>query len=157
MDTLAHFLWTFAIYFRTSYRWLAGLFAILPDFLSFGVFIIYSLIFGTFHPGKPPLETLPEYVFIAYNITHSLVIFLIVFGLIYIISKKIPWVLGGWLLHIFIDIPTHTRDYFPTPFLWPISSFTLNGISWANPWFIIINYGLLIIIFAYLFIKYRKR
>jgi len=37
MDVLAHFFWAFAIFFRRKKeRWLAGLFGVMPDLLSFG-------------------------------------------------------------------------------------------------------------------------
>jgi hypothetical protein len=52
----------------------------------------------------------------------------------------------GWVFHILIDIPTHTLRFFPTPFLWPISSYCASGISWANRWFLLANYSALAIV-----------
>jgi hypothetical protein len=43
------------------------------------------------------------------------------------------WILAAWGLHILIDIPTHSLALFPTPFLWPVSDFKVNGIGWDNP------------------------
>ncbi len=38
----------------------------------------------------------------------------------------------AWGLHILIDIPTHSRKLWGPRFLWPISNFAVNGISWAE-------------------------
>jgi len=155
MDVVAHWLWTYAIYFKTKYRLLAALFGVLPDIIAFGPFFLYKLLFGSL--GKPALGSIPEYVFIGYNFTHSLVVFLIVFAVIYFITREIPWVIGGWLLHILIDIPTHTSAFFPTPFLWPISNFTVSVVSWSNLIFMIVNYSLLVIVYTYLFLFLKKK
>jgi len=41
-------------------------------------------------------------------------------------------VLGAYLLHLLVDIPTHTRDpWAPRP-LWPFSDMAYNGVSWAE-------------------------
>jgi hypothetical protein len=39
----------------------------------------------------------------------------------------------GWLLHIAIDIPTHSFRYYATRFLWPVSDFRIDGIAWRTP------------------------
>lgn len=43
----------------------------------------------------------------------------------------------AWLAHILLDIPFHTKAYFPTKLLWPLSDFSFDGISWgdARVWF----------------------
>src|SRR3989344_6280017 len=151
MDIFSHFLWTYAVFFKfKKYRLLTAIFGILPDILSFGPFFIYGLITRNFTSGKPELSSIPDYVFTAYNFTHSLVIFLIIVGILYYITRQIPIYTGGWLLHILIDIPSHSREFFPSPFLYPISSFNVNGISWGNPKFLIVNYSLLLIVYLYL-------
>ena len=157
MDIFAHFLWTYAVYFRNKrYRLLAAFFGVFPDLLAFGPHFILSLIGLGNHFSKQSLSSIPEYVFIGYNISHSLIIFLIVIGIIYFITRKVPIYLGGWLLHILIDIPSHSELFFPTPFLWPISNFHFNGVSWANEKFMIINYTTLAIVYIFLFIHNKK-
>lgn len=123
------------------------MFGILPDILSFGIIFIINLINGNFHRGPPPINTLPKWLFGAYNMTHSFVVFIVVFLVIYLITKKWFWPLTAWGIHILIDIPTHSFRYFPTPFLWPLSSYKFGGISWATPWFLILNYSALMIVF----------
>lgn len=147
MDTFAHGLWSFAIFHKKRYVWLAVLFGLLPDLLSFGILFLMNLVNGSFNRGRPSIESLPKWLFAAYNLTHSLVMFLAVFLLIYVITKKWFWPLTAWAIHIIIDIPTHSFRYFPTPFLWPLSDYKFNGISWATPWFMVLNYSALVIVF----------
>ena len=147
MDIFAHGLWTYAIFHKKKYVWLATLFGLLPDFLSFGIVFVINLINGNFHRGPPPLNAIPEWLFAAYNLTHSLVMFGVVFALIHLFTKRWFWPLLAWGIHILIDIPTHSFRYFPTPFLWPLSDYTFNGISWATPWFMAVNYSALMAVF----------
>ena len=74
-------------------------------------------------------------------------------NIIYLIKKKFHVFLLGWPLHILIDVPTHSSKIFPTPFLFPISNYTFNGISWGNPIFMLINYSALFIVYLFLFRK----
>ncbi len=60
------------------------------------------------------------------------------------------WELGGWLLHILIDIPTHSYKFYPTPFLWPIAGTKFDGLPWDTIWFQLINYSTLLIVFILL-------
>lgn len=150
MDIFAHFLWAFALFFKRKDRWLAGLFGVLPDLVSFGPHFILSFITGTIMFGRPELSNIPGSVFILYNLTHSLVIFTLAVLIIYFITKKIHWFMAGWGLHILIDIPTHTKDFFPTPFLYPLFQPLINGIRWSDPTFMQINYGLLVIVYGFL-------
>ena len=89
-----------------------------------------------------------------YQFSHSIVIFAAVFALVWIIRRRPSWLLLFWLLHILIDIPTHSMRFYPTPFLWPLSSYQFNGISWGQPWFMILNYSALAA--AYLFLLVRR-
>jgi hypothetical protein len=46
------------------------------------------------------------------------------------ISRRWPYTeLTAWGLHILIDIPTHSRRRWGPQFLWPLSDFTVDGIS----------------------------
>lgn len=65
--------------------------------------------------------------------------------------------MGAWFLHILMDIPTHTYRFYPTPFLWPVSDVKLNGFSWATPWFMIVNYSIIILIYLYFYLKKQKK
>ena len=123
------------------------MFGLLPDFLSFGIIFVINLVNGNFHRGPPAISSLPEWLFAAYNMTHSFVLFIAVFFLIYLITKHWFWPLTAWAAHIITDIPTHSTRFFPTPFLWPLSDYVFNGISWATPWFMVVNYSAILIVF----------
>ncbi len=146
MDTFAHGLWTYAIFHRKKYVWLATLFGILPDLLSFGPFFMINLFNGALQKAMP-ISSIPQWIFASYNLSHSLVVFLLVFIIAYLITKKWFWPLTAWAIHILVDVPTHSTRFFATPFLWPVSDYRFNGISWATPWFMLLNYGTLLTVF----------
>jgi hypothetical protein len=58
-----------------------------------------------------------------YPAGHSLIVFLVVFGIATILARRIVFELLGWLLHILIDIPTHSFSYYATPI--PVAGFGL--------------------------------
>ena len=153
MDIFAHVLWSFAIFSKRSDVWWAVLFGVLPDLLSFGILFFMNLFTGNLQRGPPALSTLPKWLFTAYTLTHSLVLFAAVFLLVFLITKSWYWPLAAWAIHILIDIPTHSAKFFPTPFLWPISNYNFNGISWGTPWFMVINYVSLAIVFVLMYFK----
>ncbi len=157
MDIFAHGFWSFAIFHRFKHKWLAAFLGVAPDIFSFGLLFFANIMGGVFHVGKPELESIPPYVFMLYNMTHSLVVFGMVFVLVYVLTKKWFVPLLAWALHILIDIPTHTHAFFPTPFLWPLSDVKISGISWSDPAFMVLNYGALISVYFFLFVKKRKK
>ncbi len=157
MDTISHGLWAILLVkgiFNKSKLWLAFLFGILPDVFSFGLFFLENIIFGARQFGTPVPSSIPSYISFLYNITHSLVLAFIVFLLIYIFKRKIyVWMLG-WPLHILVDIPTHAKEFFPTPFLYPISNFVIGGVNWINPYVFFTNWFLIALFFILI---YRKQ
>lgn len=164
MDTLSHGLWG-GVFFGRKKRldfWMAMLFGMLPDLLSFGIYFALA-IFGFFnHPSfasgqHPDSSAIPAFVHVAYNLTHSLVVFALVFGVVYLVRKNIYWPLLAWPLHVLYDIPTHSADFFPTPFLWPLSDFHIHGVSWGQPFIFFPNWiALLLCLFWFFFRPYRK-
>ena len=83
MDTLAHGLWGGMIGGWKKRFGLAFMFGVAPDILSFGALILLRVIQGRFQPGKPELSTIPEWVHISYNFTHSLIIIGGVWGILW--------------------------------------------------------------------------
>ena len=100
---------------------------------------------------------LPEFVFHAYNLTHSLIVWMVLFALVWMIRKHPPWVFLAWGLHILCDIPTHSSSYFPTPYLWPLSTPFVEGILWTAPWFMMANYTALLVAYVGMFLYVRKK
>lgn len=162
MDTLSHGLWG-GLSFGHGRRqfWWALLLGMGPDLVSFGPYFLSWLVSGmppyATQPGlgsAPSLSTLPDSVFVYYNVSHSLIVWALAFLLLAVLLQKFFWPLAAWGLHILCDIPTHTTAYFPTPFLWPFSTPYVNGFAWSLPWFICLNY--LLLIGLGLFLAYKK-
>lgn len=149
MDILAHYLWTVAMYWQYPKRWLVGLFGVMPDILSFGFFFVGEIGHLT-SAGPPPIESLPSWIFSLYALTHSFIPFLIVFAILFFWKREWSFLILGWPLHILIDIPTHSTEYFPTPFLWPIADVQYNGLPWVTGWFLLLTYIALIGVYAWL-------
>ncbi len=166
MDILSHGLWGAMPFYKKNrrYYWLAFLFGILPDLIVFGPHFFLS-IYGrlwnssqwyTSTPGNlPPLSSFNPIVFTLYNFTHNLVVFAAVVVIVCGFRKKWFPPFFAWGLHILMDIPTHSTQFFATPFLWPLSSFKVNGYSWGHAWFLLANYALLLGI--YIFLHFRRK
>ena len=171
MDIFSHGLWSAAVYkgaslpprHKKKIGW-AVFFGVAPDLFSFGLIFI-STLFATGHifpqfigeDGVPHPDLVPSLVHIMYNLTHSLVVFALVCALVWFLRKKPFWEMGAWGLHILSDIPTHTSAFFPTPFLWPFSSFHVSGIQWSSPTFLVWNFTIMALVYIALFIYERKR
>jgi hypothetical protein len=87
-----------------------------------------------------------------YLISHSLVIFAVLFLFVGLVRKRPALVLLTWPLHILMDIPTHRAGRFGTPFLWPISDYRFDGISWGQRWFMILNYSAICTVYGALLV-----
>lgn len=194
MDILAHGLWA-AIAAkaankklqersekrRVSVGWMAW-WGVFPDLFAFTIpfsVLILNLVTGEVgfsdfprpenvepvHNGVAKAFSIAPYL---YNISHSAVIFVVVFYGTWAIRaihakergetflSALPFPMLGWLLHILIDMPTHSYSFYPTPFLWPISDFKINGISWGVRWFMLLNYSSILLAYTLLFLKKKK-
>lgn len=165
MDIISHGLWGSALLGtnKKSNFWLAFVFGILPDLLAFGLPFILMFISplsggaSTISSGKPEfINNTPSYVYSLYNVGHSLIVVAIIFGIIWFIRRKPFLPMIAWPLHIILDIFTHGKEFFPTPFLWPISDYKFDGVSWISPYIIIPDLISLIVVYIIIFI-YKKR
>ncbi len=121
----------------------AVLFGVLPDLMSFS-YVVFKHIFNGGR-GKPPLESIPDWVFTAYNMSHSLIIVTMMILLLLLVNRWLGISACAWLWHVLCDIPTHSKAYFPTPFLYPLSDFTVDGISFMHPSIFISYWSFLIV------------
>jgi hypothetical protein len=162
MDIISHGLYGGIAFGRTStFSYLkAFFFGVMPDLFSFGILFTLSalrIVSGPdFGDGPPDPSAIPAYVHRLYNVTHSLVIAGMVIGIVWVVRGKPMMELFAWPLHILVDIPTHSSRFFPTPFLWPVTDFTINGIPWSRPYIFIPNLILLAMLYLWLFKVNRK-
>jgi hypothetical protein len=163
MDIFSHALWGAGALGRKKRSALlfAAAFSLLPDFLGEGVMFLLVILGAPDMPGlghgHPDISEFPAYARNFYNAGHSLIVFLLVFVLVWMITKKAFLPLAAWGLHILIDIPTHSFALFPTPFLWPLSSFKVDGIGWDNPLILFPNYAVLVALYAFWFFRQRLK
>ena len=90
-----------------------------------------------FSVGKPPIETIPWWVFINYDISHSFISAFIVIAMVWRLNKPFAFAMLGWPFHICLDFPFHSKEFFPSKLLWPLTDFSFDGIPWNRPeiWF----------------------
>ena len=151
MDTFSHTLWGKGLFGYRKYGKWALLFGALPDLLSFGLYFIVRFITQGVNMefGKPALESIPNWVFIMYDISHSWVIAFLFIIIFLQINKEICFPMLAWPFHILLDFPFHSKEYFPTPILWPISDYRFDGIPWSNRYVWFGNIACIIILFMY--------
>ena len=162
MDIVSHGLWGGLAFGRKAKKsfWISFFFGIAPDLFSFGLFSIMNILGLASGPdwsqGIPDSHAIPQYIHSLYNVTHSLIVFAVIFFVIWAIRKKPFYEMLAWPLHILMDIPTHSTKFFPTPFLWPFVDYRVNGIPWGHPIIFFPDWILLIALYLYFFI-YKKR
>ncbi|HLV89366.1 MAG TPA: hypothetical protein VKV39_20440 [Candidatus Sulfotelmatobacter sp.] len=168
MDILAHALWTAgaALLIRRRLRrtlspsW-AVFWGVFPDLFSFAVPAVVRIwwyLSGTTSSLLPDAHG-PQhfrYVWTLYYASHSLLVFGVVFGVVWILAKRPVLEMSAWCLHILIDIPTH-QGIFALHFLWPLSSYAVSGIRWESHWFIATNYGALFLLYSWMWLVARRR
>ncbi len=162
MDIVSHGLWGGAAFGRNSKKsfWSAFVLGILPDLVAFGPFFVGVFLGLTPRPqfdgGHPEADIMPTYVHQVYNISHSLVVFLAIFGLLWLIFRRPVWEFSAWGLHILFDIPVHTKEFFFTPYLWPFNHPIVDGVPWSHPAIFFSNWIALVLIYGFLYLR-RKR
>lgn len=166
MEIIAHGLWAAAAAIAAKRLttvtvrcgWTAW-WAAFPDVLAFGPPLAAGLwlrLAGGHDAGPADGHVLPhvDVGLPLYPAGHSLIVFLLVFGIATILARRIVFEMLGWLLHILIDIPTHSFRYYATRFLWPVSEYRIDGIAWWTPWFWVATYGALAVVY---FLLWRKK
>ncbi|MDA3786338.1 MAG: hypothetical protein PF568_05580 [Deltaproteobacteria bacterium] len=132
MDIFSHSLWGYGLFGRHR-PWLAMAFGAMPDLVSFGAFAVIRLVNGNYVAGKPSLEIIPAWCFLLYDLSHSLLIDLLACLLVFWQNRALAFVMLAWPFHILLDIPFHTRHYFPTKFFYPLTDYFYDGIAWNTP------------------------
>jgi len=137
VDTLSHALWGRGLFGYRGHPWWATFWGAFPDLVSFGLYLPFRLFQGPLKFGPPPLDTLPTWLLWVYDLTHSLLVVSLLLVCVWRWKKPLVFPLLAWPFHILLDLPFHTRAFFPTKFLWPLSSVTFSGVPWSHPlvWF----------------------
>lgn len=176
MDILAHALWAgagvllarrrYSISTPTAQATVA--LAVMPDLLHMIPVIAWSA-FGTGSwsalvtymgalPGQEPV--MPWWVNeVSHNLhcfAHSGVVLGVLTLLIWLRTRRIWVPLLGWWSHVIIDVFSHSRDFYPSPVLWPFTREGFDGIAWNSTSFMVVNYSALTAIYLWLFWRRRR-
>jgi hypothetical protein len=161
MDIISHGLYggvAFGRKSKVSY-WKAFLIGISPDLFSFGIFSVLAMLNVISGPGfgKMDPSEIPPFVHELYNVTHSLIIATLAISFVWFVLKKQIVELFAWPLHILVDIPTHSSQFFPTPFLWPFSDYYVDGVNWGTPVIFFSNLAFLAVLYIWFYISRRRK
>ena len=173
MDVISHGLWAGAagVALRRrrggSRRVVAAtvMLGILPDLLQ----VVPTLLYGatlpdpfafvhshiTAVPGAEP--PMPPAVHAWSHHLHCVMHSVVVAGLATLVALR-AWraalpPLVGWWLHIALDVPTHSSDYYPVPLFYPLTYWGFDGVDWTTPWVLALNYAALVAAFAWLWVR----
>jgi len=129
MDPISHLVLTAACQRRERRSWLGALGPDLPWYALYPLWLVASGRLAALRQKKEwPMP--PEWVRIPHYAAHSL----LVLGIVCIVwpSNRVRAVARSWLLHILIDIPTHSRARMAPRPLWPLWHGSFDGFSWAD-------------------------
>ena len=127
----------------------------MPDLSSFRLLFIIQIIKRIYTPGALNLETIPNWLFFNYDISHSFVSALLCIAIVKKYNKDIAFAMWAWPFHILLDFPFHSKAYFPTKLLWPLTDFSFDGIPWSRPEIWFPNLAGIIMLFIYR--RYNKK
>jgi hypothetical protein len=131
MDPLSHMLITRALFSRSRAALVACLLPDLPFYTTYPAWLIgQGHLRGALQTNNWPVA--PSWMYRLHYIAHSLPVIGAVMAIARLRQGSWPqWGLS-WVLHIVIDIPTHSRRNWAPQFLWPFSTITVDGVSWPE-------------------------
>ena len=106
--------------------WTAFFFGIFPDVASLGVHFSLDWISG----NGVRWQGIPDFIFILYDITHSLAGMAVCIGLLLWWKPRLWLPVLAWPVHVLMDVPTHGHGRFMTPLFWPFSDWGFAGWNW---------------------------
>ena len=154
MDVVSHALWGRVLTRRRINPYLAMGIGIMPDLVAFIPQSLSNWVNGV-ESKRVTSDSVTLDLPLAWDIyqwSHSLFVAGVIFFLLWWIfdnNKTFSWGISRsnsarndafflilpWFWHILLDIPGHSIEFFPTPFLHPFSDFMIDGVRWSTPWF----------------------
>lgn len=132
MDLLTHILVTRVFVGRRPTTLLAGVAADAPFYFTYPWWLLARGELRRSFAGNT-WPSPPRWMPTAYHAAHSLPLLFMVATFARLITGRWPSAPArAWLLHILIDIPTHSRKQWAPQFMWPLSHFSVDGVSWAE-------------------------
>ena len=132
MDLITHALLSRILVGREAAIIAAGVAPDLPFYLTYPPWVIargeaaQSLVSGDWPDAPPWMEAL-------HYAAHSVPVALLGSVLVRALTRHWPRrELAAWLLHIVVDVPTHSRQFWGPQFLWPLSDYAVDGVPWAE-------------------------
>jgi len=132
MDVLTHALLTRFVVDRSGTTILAG---VGPDIAFHLTYPPWVLAQGkAFHAlSMSDWPDPPEWMESLHHACHSVPVALAGAVAIRVLTGQWPRrALAAWLLHILVDIATHSRRFWGPRFLWPLRDFAVDGVPWAE-------------------------
>ncbi len=132
MDPLTHVALAYKFIGKRNLVLLAGIAPDAPFYLLYPPWLLkHGQLASAFRRGD--WTDPPRWMATLHHVFHSIPVALAAGILIRLACQR--WLrqeLAAWLLHILVDIPTHTRRGWGPRFLWPLSSVVVDGVSWVD-------------------------
>jgi hypothetical protein len=131
VDPITHLVATAVLVGRDRRTLLAGVLADLPFYATYPPWLLWK---GTVREAlrSNTWPAAPGWMLRAHHVAHSLPLLALVAIAARVRSGAWPPWAAAWALHILIDIPTHSRRHWAPQFLWPLSTVTVDGVSWPE-------------------------
>ncbi len=132
MDLLSHGVITYLVVGKRPADVVAGL---IPDLAYYLTYPGYVLTSGKLGDGIEKNEWVepPRWMHTLHFAFHSFPVLVAIGLFARIVTGRVPKkLLLAWALHILVDIPTHSRKNWAPQFMWPFSSYSVDGFSYAE-------------------------
>ena len=142
MDPISHVAITAVLLGRKPGTLLASVAPDLPWYLFYTVWLLSQRGLvkrgaSSLSSGELPMP--PRWLREIHYATHSAVVLGMMVGLFVCLPRRRrtertswPRRAGAWLLHILVDMPTHSRQRMGPRIFWPLSRWAYDGVSWAD-------------------------
>jgi len=132
LDLLTHALLTRQLVGRRPSVLMAGVGPDVPWYFTYPIWVIIQ------REARHALTTSewpdpPRWIETLHHASHSLPVALAMATIVRMLSGRWPrQALAAWVLHIALDMPTHSRRFWGPRFLWPLSDVAVDGVPWAE-------------------------